>query len=137
MWRDEQQKLVEERVRERRELATRIEEAKRIKEADLIRHRAQLDIMHEDFESRRADWKAVAEARRKSKERSRQSVCLRLQSWRMNKLRADQQLTQQRMEQEQEAMYRRQDAEAVRAARAAELVAKREERLRQFRTMGA
>ncbi|CAE7702998.1 unnamed protein product, partial [Symbiodinium microadriaticum] len=134
-WRCVQQKLVEDRVRERRELAERIEEAKRNKEKDLLRHREQLDLMHADLESRREDWKAVEEARKKEKERSRKSICLRLQSWRKNKLRLDRERTQQRLQEEEEAMYRRQDVEDIRAAKAAELVAKREERLKELRSM--
>lgn len=125
-WRDREALKIEARVKERRDIAKRIEESQRQKELDLVRHREQLDQMHADFEARREDWKAVQEAKKKDKERSRKSICMRLQSWRAGKLQADRERTQRRMVEEQEAMYRRQDAEDQRAAKAERLLAEKE-----------
>jgi hypothetical protein len=134
-WRDEETRKIEERVRERRELARAIEESQRAKEQDLLRHRSMLDQMHIDYEARRQDWKAVEASKKDAKEKSRKSICLRLQSWRQRKMLQDQERTQQRMVEEQEALYRKQDVEAIKAAKAKAAALEREQQLRDLDTM--
>lgn len=135
LWREEEARKIEERVRERRELARAIEESQRAKEQDLLRHRELLDQMHADYEARRQDWKAIEASKKESREKSRKSICLRLQSWRQRKMAQDQERTQQRMLEEQEALYRRQDMEDIRAAKAKAAAEEREQQLKGLEAM--
>mmetsp|Transcript_5038 Transcript_5038/g.7701 ORF Transcript_5038/g.7701 Transcript_5038/m.7701 type:complete len:594 (-) Transcript_5038:116-1897(-) len=108
----------QERQRERQEIARRIEESRQAKEVDLLNHRSLLDRMHADFESRRKDWKALNEAKRQQQERSRMSICMRLDSWRKQKLDREKQKAKDRLAKEHEAMMKQWEIEDIRAAKA-------------------
>jgi hypothetical protein len=115
------------RQEERNNIASSIAESQRQKEKSLMEHRKLLDAMHQDFELKANDWADVNEYKSKEKERSRQSVCLRLDSWRQGRMATERQRAHQQMLDEEDAAQRSEDFLAVQQAAAKE---KLEERAR-------
>ena len=109
----------QQRDEERMEVAARLAAAKREHELDLEEHRRKLDIVHDILETRRQDWMDVREHEASEKENRRKSVCLRLDSWRQQKMEKEKTRSRQRMEAEEEAFYRQMDHEDLQAAKRA------------------
>jgi hypothetical protein len=110
------------RNQERAEVAARIETSRRWKEKDLEVHRHLLDQMHEEYEERRENWKLLQEHKVQEKEKSRKSICLRLQSWKETRMKREKERARMEFIAEQDSLMRSQDMEALREA-------KKEERL--------
>ena len=104
---------------ERMEVAARLVAAKRAHEVDLIEHRRKLNIVHDMLETRRQDWMDIKEYEKGEKENRRKSVCLRLDSWRQQKMVKEQEKRRERMRAEEEAFYRQMDHEDLQAAKQA------------------
>jgi hypothetical protein len=111
---------------ERAELASEIAASQKRKEIALIEHRKLLDAMHDDFEAKMNDWKDVNEYKAREKERSRQSICLRLDSWRQRRLAAEREKTKQMLQRERDAALRSEDYIAMRNAEAERRLKERE-----------
>mmetsp|Transcript_5230 Transcript_5230/g.8620 ORF Transcript_5230/g.8620 Transcript_5230/m.8620 type:complete len:600 (-) Transcript_5230:154-1953(-) len=85
------------RQEERDNIASRIAESQKQKEKALLEHRKMLDTMHADFESKSRDRDDVNAYKSKEKERSRQSICLRLESWRQGRLAEERQKAKEQL----------------------------------------
>ena len=118
--------------KERLELANSIAESQKRKEKALAEHREMLDKMHDDFESRLNDWRDVNAHKAHEKERSRQSICLRLDSWRQSRLAAERQKAKQKLLDERDAEMRAADRVAMRNAEAQRLLDERAKNVKCF-----
>jgi hypothetical protein len=101
------------RQEERDNIGKAIAESQKQKEKALLEHRKLLDTMHEDFVSKANDWADVNEYKSSEKERSRQSICLRLDSWRQGRMAAERRKAQQQVIDEDDAAKRLEDFLAV------------------------
>lgn len=117
---------------ERNNIANSIAASQRQKEKALLEHRKMLDLMHEDFELRAKAWADVNEYKSKEKERSRQSICLRLDSWRQSRMAAERQKAQQQLAAEEDAALRSEDFLAVQNARRQEELEERAKNIKCF-----
>lgn len=120
------------RNQERAEIAARIESSRRAKEKDLEAHRRLLDQMHEEYEERRENWKLLQEERVKEKERSRKSICLRLQSWKDIRMKREKDRARMQLLAEHESQLRSQDMASISEAKRNEQM---EERLNNTKRM--
>lgn len=104
---------------ERMEIAARLVAAKRAHEIDLQEHRRQLDIVHDILESRRLDWIDQREYKNQENANRRKSVCLRLDSWRQQKMEKEKMKSRARRLAEEDALYKQMDHEDLQAAKLA------------------
>lgn len=104
---------------ERMEVAARLAAAKRAHEVDLKEHRRKLNIVHDILETRRQDRIDTMEYEKGEKEKRRKSVCLRLDSWRQQKMAKEQAKRREQMRAAEEAFYRQMDHEDLQAAKQA------------------
>jgi hypothetical protein len=102
---------------ERRELAARLVEARRLHELDLVEHRRRLNEVHDILATRREDWVDAVSYQTEEKANRRRSVCLRLDSWRQEKMADETKRTKQRMEAEEDAFFKQMDHEDLQAAK--------------------
>jgi hypothetical protein len=101
----------EEAEARRRSLNERIQKSREQKELDMKKHRAMLDAMHNDFALKTADWNDMKEYKQKEKERSRKSIAMRLNSWRSQKLKAEEDKLKEMMRREEEYALAQDDFE--------------------------
>lgn len=125
-WRDVKAYLEDQREKVRRSLAWRIADASRKHEADLSHHREKMDALHRDLELKRLGWLDTQIYREEEKARSRKSIALRLESWRINKIAEEKEKAKQELIAEEDALQREQDREELLAAKLAiEMMEKR------------
>lgn len=108
-WKDIQnykQHLQEEK---RKSLAKRLAEARKAEQQDLEKHRLELDNIHQELERRREDWIDVENYKFQQKMKSRQSVLLRLESWRDQRLAEEKLEAKKRLVEEENMRLRYQD----------------------------
>lgn len=105
--------LANQRNLERQEIASRIETSKRNKEKDLMLHRELLDKMHEEYEDRRENWKSLQNYQINEIERSRKSVCLRLESWKTLRMKREKERAYQQLVAEHDAALKQEDYRAI------------------------
>lgn len=113
------------REQERNNIASAIAESQKQKERALVEHRRQLDAMHQDFELRTAAWSDVNEYKSKEKERSRQSICLRLDSWRQGRMAAERQRAKEQLQASDDSQQRSLDQLATQHALAQQALEER------------
>lgn len=102
-----------QRTIERQEIASRIETSKRNKEKDLLLHRELLDKMHEEYEDRRENWKLLQSYQKNEIERSRKSVCLRLESWKTIRMKREKERAYKQLVAEHDAALKQEDYQAM------------------------
>ena len=73
--------------------------------------------MHVDFEARKLDYIAVRESKLETERKSRQSISMRLESWRQERLVEEKEAAKRRVISEEDAALRAADVEAVRLAK--------------------
>lgn len=105
--------LANQRNLERQEIAARIETSKRNKEKDLLLHRELLDKMHEEYEDRRENWQLLQNYQNNEIERSRKSVCLRLESWKTMRMKREKERAYQQLLAEHDAALKQEDYCAI------------------------
>lgn len=120
------------RQEERHEVAKSIAESQKQKEKALVEHRKMLDIMHADYELKSRDWADVNEYKNKEKERSRQSICLRLDSWRQGRMAAERQKAHEQRIAAEDAEKRSEDFLAMRNAAAQDALDERARNIKCF-----
>ena len=98
---------------ERQEIASRIETSRRNKEKDLLLHRELLDKMHEEYEDRRENWKLLQNFEKNEMERSRKSVCLRLESWKTIRMKQEKDKSYKQLVAEHDAALKQEDYLAI------------------------
>jgi hypothetical protein len=76
----------DEKTMERKKLALEICEKQQQKNILLQIHRQQLEEVHLNFELRKLEWMDIKKYKEEEKEKSKKSIALRLESWRIQKL---------------------------------------------------
>ena len=120
------------RQEERNNIASSIAASQKEKEKALLEHRKHLDAMHEDFELKSKDWADINDYKSNEKERSRQSICLRLDSWRQGRMAEERQKAQQQLMAEDDAALRAGDLLAVRNAQAQQVLEEKARNIKCF-----
>jgi len=101
------------RAKERLSLANRIVESRKQQEVAIEVHRLALDKLHETMETQRIDWLEVRESKKREDQRCRKSICLRLDSWREQKIAEAKLQTVLAARADEDARLRELDREAV------------------------
>lgn len=109
--------ISKEREAARKSLAFRLVEARKLQEMELGCHQQALNSLHQELESRRLDWLDLNEAKAADKERSRQSIAFRMDSWRQQRLAEEMLLAKQQLLEAEEARLREQDREDLLVAK--------------------
>jgi hypothetical protein len=111
-----QQSLRDER---RKSIAMRLVHSRKQKEAALMNHKLALEQMHNEFELKRGGWQDVREFNDHERKKRRDSVAMRLESWRLERMQREKELAKKRIAEEEDAALKEQDAENIRTAREA------------------
>lgn len=111
-----QQSLRDER---RKSIAMRLVHSRKQKEAALIKHKVALEEMHKEFELKHAGWQDVLAYESHEQKRRRDSVAMRLDSWRLERMQKEKERAKKQIADEEDAALKEQDAENIRAAREA------------------
>jgi hypothetical protein len=118
-WADVKAYQAEQREAQRKSLAGRLAESHRKKELELQQHRMMLDSLHMDFALKRMDQIEMQEFKEVERTRSRQSIALRLASWKQDRMALEMERAKASYIQTEEAMALEQDAEELHAAKLA------------------
>ncbi len=123
---DVQQYQSDQRALARKSIAGRLVEARRQHEVELTIHQQVTTDMHAELEAKRADWQGRECAKVDEKQKRRQSIVMRLDSWRQQRLAEEKLNAKKALIAEEEARYREMDREDLAAAKAAMLDAERQ-----------
>jgi hypothetical protein len=110
-WQDVKQYQQQLRDEERKDLSFRLAEAKRYHLIDLEAHREKLDKIHDELTVRHMNWMDDQEYAAGEKAKRRQSVSMRLDSWRLQRMAEEKWAAKKRLADEEDARYREMDWE--------------------------
>lgn len=128
-WKDVQNYQAKQREAARKSLANRLAESARQHDLDVAAHHAKLSALHDDLELRRLDWANAQQYKAEQAQRRRQSMMLRGESARMQRMAEAMLAARKEMEADEEARLREQDREALLTAKAALAASTRADRL--------
>ena len=116
-WRALQEAQEADREEKRRSMAWRLADASRKHALDLAAHEEKLNTLHGQLEWRKLVHEESEQYKAEQKARRRQSMALRQDSWRSQVIAEKQLKARKDMEQEEDARWRAEDAEALREAK--------------------
>jgi hypothetical protein len=116
-WRDQRKFQEVQRELRRRSIVANYMESQRQHRYDVQCHRLALDNLHEELAVKREEWLDEQAHKQEQEQRRRQSVCVRLDSWRQQRMAEDMLTMKKRLLAEEEAELQRLDFEAVQRAR--------------------
>lgn len=116
-WIDVQQYVQQQRLEHRQGIAGRVAKGREEKEVMLRLHQEKLDTMHEELMNKRMDAEDVVVYKANEKKRRRESVARRLDSWKLQKMKAAKQSMKQKMSQLEEFSWKQKDWEALQTAK--------------------
>jgi hypothetical protein len=116
-WRDQRKFQEVQRELRRRSIVANYIESQRQHRYDVQCHRLALDNLHEELAVKREEWLDEQAHKQEQEQRRRQSVCVRLDSWRQQRMAEEMLTMKKRLLAEEEAELQRLDFEAVQRAR--------------------
>lgn len=81
--------------------------------------------MHEEYEEKRENWKLLQDEKVKEKERSRKSICLRLQSWKDIRMKREKDRARMQLMAEHDSQLKSQDMASISEAKRNEQLTER------------
>ena len=112
-WRDVKHYQEKQREERRKSVAWRVADAKRRHEVELDLHSQKLNSLHDQLQSRHHDWQDVKSYKQNEKEMRRKSISMRIDSWRIQRMKQEKQKAQEALIAEEDARIREQDREAL------------------------
>lgn len=109
-WQDVQNYQASLRDERRKSIAMRLVMSRKQKETALMDHKTALDKMHAEFELKRGAWSDVVEYKASEQKKRRDSVAMRLDSWRMDRMQREKEAAKKRVVDEEDANLRAQVA---------------------------
>lgn len=116
-WREQRQVQEVQRELRRKSIVANYMESKRQYEYDVQCHRRALDDLHKELSIKREEWLDEQSHKQEREQRRRQSVCVRLDSWRQQRMAEEMLTMKKRLLAEEDAELQRLDFEAVKLAR--------------------
>ena len=129
-WRDARDTEEANKATARRELADKLAEDRRRHEVDLQERQKALEIMQDELDVRHSNWQDDHAEHEAEIARRRQSMSLRLEAWRRERMIDEMLHTQEQMMSEEDARLREQDWADLQAAKTALKMQERLNRLK-------
>lgn len=120
-WKDVQDYVHNQRERDRKSMAARVAKSRQEKRIMLEQHQANLAKLHEEFYLRKQDNEDIKAFKEQEAQKRRESLALRLDSWKQQKMQRLKEKRQRELEQEEESLIKTQEWCDLQAAK--ELVA--------------